>query len=215
MIVPSMTYKEMEKEFLSDKENVLRKSHFVYEHEIKRIIVKKKLTNCFYVMQYHSPKKNNWLMIYAIKNHKTMARIVCVCIFNDQHGINALYPLCLNINKQKFGLARIWTHCIKRYRSRLNLDIIDPIKITEHLCKNILMNREISFNYEADENGNIYLPITGGILLGNYDQENNFSEIKTFISDDLLKSNQVMQAIKLRNLKKQDFPPFVWQKLRR
>ncbi len=215
MLVPSMSWKEMEQEFLSDKQNVLRKSHYIYAHGITRMIIKKKLTNYIYIMQYRSPNKNLWLMIYAIKNYKTMARIVCVCIFNDIHGINALYPISINNKSTEFGMSRIWTHCIKSYKSRLNLDIVEPLKVVEHLCKNLVMNREISLNYQADDSGMLYLPVTGGILLGNYDIQTNKTEIKTFISDDLLKSEQIQKAIQLRNLKKQDFPPFVWEKLRR
>lgn len=209
MIVPAMNWQEILKEFKIDSEIVSRKAQYIYDNKIRRRIVKEKLTNCLIFNEYITPNRNLWLIIVVITHWKIIPKLFPVCIFNDYKGINAMYGFDILNHSNLKGLVRFSTHCITRYRSRLKLDISQSLKVIEHICRNILSNRNVLKQIELKEEVvHIYMPVTGGGFLGFYHNENYIVDLRTFISDELMRSDQIQKAMKMRNMKEEDFPDF-------
>ena len=212
MIVPAMNWQEIFREYTKDKEFVDRKMEYLYEHKYRRKILKEKLENSIELLHYNSPNKNQWLIFLVIKNCKTIPLNIPVCIYNDKFGINALLPFSFKGIDSVMGLIKFNPHCIKRYRSRLKLDISEPIKVVEHLGHNFTLNSDIFKSIKIGVNINLYMPVAGGGFLGYSNTAKHIVEMKTFISDELMKSDQVQKACRLRNLNT-SFPDFGWDKL--
>lgn len=212
MILPTMSWLEIYREAIHDLDCVLIKSKYDYEQRLRRKLIKEKLERKIDVINYLSPNRNRWILYNVIKNYKKVPICVPVCYYYDNFGLNALHPVNITVPKSVQGFIRFNAHCIKRYRSRLMPELTDPIKLLDHLNRNIIFNNSILKKVKLENNDHMYMPVTGGGFLAVLHIEEHLLEMKTFISDELMRSKQIKKAMELRNLRLEDFPEFNWIK---
>jgi hypothetical protein len=215
MIVPSMSWKEILREYHKDAGWVSNKATYHYTEKLRRWVVKTKAKNHIALVSGTSQNRNKWMIFSLIRDSKTIPKLVAVCIYYDKGGINALYPMTIR-DSQKMGvLVRFTTHCIKRYRMRLKLDIEEPMQVVEHLSRNMILNQSTLKRIKMPGRIELYMTLEGGGFLGYYNADVKLLDSRTFISDELMKNIQIKMKNELMKFKVEDFPVMEWEKMRK
>jgi hypothetical protein len=184
MIVPNMSLPEIRKAVSDD-----------LAYEIKRKIQSIEVT--------HSGK---WIrngrkdfvetILFPVKS-KNNWRITVTC---NKNGVNAV-PYLISYNKigvtashvplgfDPISLLHFNTHFFKRYRERGKIAIEKPEDLVKFFFKK---NTVLLPCYFPREDGTLQLftPLAGGVGLGNYHEESDICEFKTFVDNSLLGQNQ-------------------------
>jgi hypothetical protein len=191
MIVPNMSLHEIRKAVSDD-----------FACEIKSKIQSVKVT-------YHSKWIRNGrkdfveTILFPVKSKNTW-RISVAC---NKHGVNAIpYLISYNnigvtasyISLESDSLMHFRTHFFKRYRERGKIAVEKPVDLVKFFFKK---NVFIIPCYYPREDGTyqLFVPLAGGVGLGDYHLESNIYEFKTFVDNSLLGQNQKDQINEIWN----------------
>lgn len=185
MIVPNMSLPEIRKSVFGD-----------FEHEIKNKVQTIKVT---YQGRWIRNGRKNFVetIAYRVKSKNTW-RITVSC---DKNGVSAV-PYLISYNHigvtashipenfEMIPLMYFNTHFFKRYRERANVSIEKP----EDLVKNFFRKNPFllpCYFPRKDGTQQLFTPLYGGIGLGNYHEEADICEYKTFVDNSLLRPDQI------------------------
>ncbi len=182
MIVSSMTYDEIRKEVQNDIDLVFKKSTHVIA-ELERKMRREKLKKYIHVYDYNSKNKNKWIVKIDM-GPKDVARTFMTYFYVDNKIV------AVQVIDSAF-LLYYTTHFFKRYKERLNLDIINP----EDIIRNYLTG---SSNFVPkvleivdDKLMKMYIVGKQGTILGTLHTNCGICKMNTFLSPDLLKTDQI------------------------
>lgn len=185
MIVPTMSLPEIRKSVFAD---------FTCE-------IKSKLQSIY--VTYHGKwirnGKNDFVetILFPVKS-KNNWRITIVC---NKNGVNAI-PYLISYNNigitashvplyfESTSLMHFNTHFFKRYRERGMIAIEKP----EDLVKSFFRKNNIilpCYFPRKDGTQQLFTPLIGGVGLGNYYEDSDIYEFKTFVDNSLLGQNQI------------------------
>ena len=188
MIVPSMNSKELLFEVFEDLEVVDRKGTYLTQG-LRRAAVKSKTKYVHRVFNYKSPKNNSWL-IYVDYYVKEPCYTV-VAYYYNQYGLNGIL-----VDGGNQALIHFTPHFLERYNERF---------LHEMGATNLgLLKRFIQINsmqvikaiqkIDIDKN-QIFGRFKEGVGLGYeevfHDKGKVFHHFKTFISNDMIRDNQI------------------------
>ncbi|MDP4283213.1 MAG: hypothetical protein Q8891_02225 [Bacteroidota bacterium] len=128
--------------------------------------------------------KNNWRITVACNNKGVTANPYLISYNNI--GITASHvPLDL----VSMPLMHFNTHFFKRYRERAMIAIERPQDLIKYFFRKNVVLLPCYFP-RKDGTQQLFTPLAGGLGLGNYYEESNICEFKTFVDNSLLGENQ-------------------------
>jgi hypothetical protein len=128
--------------------------------------------------------RNKWRITVSCSKRGVVA--VPYLISYDNIGVTASY---ISTDFESMPLIHFNTHFFKRYRERGKISIEKP----EDLIKYFFRNNPILFPCNSprkDGSQQLFTPLREGIALGNYHEECDICEYKTFVDNSLLRQNQ-------------------------
>lgn len=182
MIVPSMSYIEIRKEVENDIVFVKKKSIHVIA-ELEKKMKKNKLKTITHIYDYNSPNKNKWIVKIEI-GLKNVASSFLTYFYIDNkiaaiQVVNARYLLYYT------------THFFKRYKERMKLDIVKPEELIRKYFSDstnfVHQLLGVTENYLLK----MFILCKHGAILGNIHTESSICKMNTFITTDMLKTDQV------------------------
>lgn len=128
--------------------------------------------------------RNNWRITITCK--KNYVSTVPYLIAYDKHGITASHLCDISDNK----LMHFNSHFFKRFRERGKLSIDKPEQVIKYFFKK---NQVLFPCYGPREDGTqqLFLPVYGGVALGNFHPDTEICEFKTYVDNSLLGKNQL------------------------
>jgi hypothetical protein len=182
MIVSSMSYIEIRKEVDNDIVFVKKKSIHVIA-ELEKKMKKNKLKTITHIYDYNSPNKNKWLVKIEI-GLKNVASSFLTYFYID-NKIAAVQVLDARY------LLYYTTHFFKRYKERMNLDIAKPEELIRQYFSDstnfVPQLLGVTENYLLK----IFILCKHGAILGNIHTDSSICKMNTFITTDMLKTDQV------------------------
>lgn len=182
MIVSSMSYIELRKEVENDIVLVRRKAKHV-EAELEKKMKRNKLKTITHIYDYNSPNKNKWLVKIEI-GFKNVA-----CSFLTYFYIDNKIAAIQVVDARY--LLYYTTHFFKRYKERMKLDITKPEDlIREYFAGSTNFVPKllgVTENYLLK----MFILCKHGAILGNIHTESSICKMNTFITTDMLKTDQV------------------------
>lgn len=128
--------------------------------------------------------KNNWRITVACNKNGVNANPYLISYNNK--GITASQ---FSINSFSMSLLHFNTHFFKRYRERGKIAIEKPEDLVKFFFKKNVAFLPCYFTRE-DGTQQLFTPLAGGVGLGNYHEEDDICEFKTFVDDSLLREDQ-------------------------
>jgi hypothetical protein len=186
MFVESMTFEELRREFERDKESLVSKVRF---HSAK-LIKQMRKTNRSTLDQYYeyvSPRKNRFVYHFMITSPKREDfRInVYAYFFTKRSYAVLIYSITSN------RLLYCTSHLFTRYYQLHELDN----DIVHDLIKKFMNAEHISVTQPLKPMGNgvwqAFIQMNTGVALGYLHNLINLVELRTFITNDMLKGEQV------------------------
>jgi hypothetical protein len=189
MIVSSMTYDEIRKEIQTDLVSVRRKAKYV-EAELEKKMKRNKLKTLSHIYDYNSPNKNKWIVKMEIRT-KNVALTFLTYFYLDNKIV------AIQVINNPF-LLYYTSHFFKRYKERLKLDIIKP----EDIIRKYLSD-STNFIPKVLEIVDInlfkmYILCGQGTILGTLHLNSGICKMNTFLSEDMLKSDQVEMEMEMK-----------------
>ena len=186
MFVESMTFEEIRKEFNKDKKVLMK--HIVFHG--KKIYKFMRHTNMHHYDKYHdymSPQKNHWVIRMKADSQKTGDGLITqYCYYFTRRSYSVLSYSAVT-DKLFFYRGHFFTRFYQR--EELEKDFMHD------LIKKYLDINHISVTQPLADLGNgiirVFGQLTTGVALGYHHQEINLTEFRTFISNDMLKGDQV------------------------
>jgi hypothetical protein len=197
MFVPSMTLEEIRKEIDKDFPIVYRKAQYVSEKLFRQIKPAKGKT---YVKLYDylSKHKNRWIYKIDISKHETFVHFMTY--FYGKKGL-----VVFGLLSSEDSVNLFTSHFLNRYNERLNLNINKPEGIIHYFLTETPAYHLTYIETINDEFRKFFCVIPTGVILGIEDKKNKFRKMNTFLSNNMLKGNQV----DLRNLLIQKLDEFI------
>lgn len=202
MIVPSMTEEQLLEEIKLDFKNIYDTST-IKKKKAERIV----RTSSVFPVRLHSfitsKRKNNWLILWEAHSKKNIGDksiVSFICYYDSTHGKYAVMPTIQNRN---ILLIKYAPHFFQRFAQRMNLDLsgIDLIK------RYFEYNTSYGFQYEnvQDESGmvQVFGSTDEGIAMGVMSTQNNVILIKTFITYEMTKGEQIKDFARNNQLRKE------------
>jgi len=199
MIVPKMTYGEKRNQFLHDYKAVHARANHTYRQLVTGV-KRRHQTHATEVLEWTTSARNKWLAFFEVRAHQV--NFICICISIDHGGLPiALEPIVVD-TKENIYVAEYSMHFFKRYNERLKLEIVKPMQTIRHYFKHNL-HSESYIKSSRTELGDLkfFQPVNGGVILGTSHDEEKWMQMKTFISNDMLKATQVETVEYLKNYK--------------
>ena len=188
MIVPNMNPKELLIEVFNDLKVVDRKATYLTQG-MRREAVKSKAKYVHRVFKYKSKKNNYWLIIvdYYVKE----PCYTVVVYYNNQYGLNGIL-----VDGRNQALIHFTPHFLERYNSRfLNEKGASNLELLKRFIPaNSLQVIKAVQKIDIDKN-RIFGRFKEGVGLGYeevfHDKGKVFHHFKTFISNDMIRDNQI------------------------
>lgn len=192
MIVSSMDEANVIKEIINDLPNVFRYTNFK-DRAFRRSVLKSNKFPLFMDVEYLSPLKNKWLILY-LANSKVNIGDLCiltyVVTFSTNHGH---YAILISFIDSKPIFIFFAPHFFSRYASRMKVN-----KTGMELMKHYF-RRNSGYVYSECKKG-ICGTTTEGLAFGFQTVGGNFL-FKTFVSKQMLKGEQVEDYFERNNLR--------------
>jgi hypothetical protein len=131
--------------------------------------------------------RNNWRM--TIDCNKNSVTAMPYLISYNNIGLTASH---IPLDDDSMPLMHFNTHFFKRYKERGRVAVEKP----EDLVKRFFRKNNFLFPcYYPRKDGSLQLftPLAGGVGLGNYHEESDICEFKTFVDDSLLRDDQIVE----------------------
>jgi hypothetical protein len=189
MLVPNMSLPERKKFILQDYEKELKRKIEQLQIIHKRDWIKNNRQNSVKTIHYKTESNNLWHFI--IECTKVNAHVTPYFSYYDEKGITASH-LATWLDPSPF--MHFSTHFFKRFRERMNLNIVKPEELVKYFFrKNTYL---VPANYRRkDGTYQLFAPLYGGVGLGNYHEQDDFFEFKTFIDDNRLTKWQIARVL--------------------
>ena len=184
MIVPSMSMAEIRKAALDDFacgiKSKLQSIQVTYQAKWIRNGRKDFVETILFPVK----SKNNW-RITVVCNKNGVSTIPYLISYNNI-GITASH---IPLGSDSTSLMHFNTHFFKRYRERGRIAVEKPEDLVKFFFKK---NAFLLPCYSPREDGTqqLFTPLAGGVGLGNYHEEPDICEFKTFVDNSLLGRNQ-------------------------
>jgi hypothetical protein len=138
---------------------------------------------------FPSKSRNNWRI--TITCDSSGVRSVPYLVSYNTIGITASH---MDPDGFSPSLMHFNTHFFKRYRERGKVDIEKPEDLVKFFFKK---NSVLMACYYPREDGTqqLFTPLAGGVGLGNYHEESDICEFKTFVDHSLLGEDQKIQIM--------------------
>ncbi len=191
MLVPSMTMKEIRKEIEKDFPSVIHHASVVQDNLMKnhRQLFNRRIVH---VGDMVSNQKNNWIYKIVLKR-KLQTTNFLAYYFNDI-GLSAV--------EATVGPYMLFftTHFFKRYNERLKLNLVNPYDILHHYMKWHSVYQFKTVKKITENLVEVFGVNEQGALLGTLDTELNFYKINTFITNEMLKGEQMEEEARIKAL---------------
>src|SRR6185503_26890 len=191
MIVPNMSLPEIRKAISDDLDNeVKRKMQLIkITHQGKWMRNGRK--DLVETILFTSKSKNSWRI--TITCNSSGVRSIPYLVSYNNIGITASH---IDPEGPFSSLMHFNTHFFKRYRERGKVAIEKPEDLVKFFFKK---NTVLLACYYPREDGTqqLFTPLTGGVGLGNYHEESDICEFKTFVDNSLLGENQKIQIMNI------------------
>lgn len=201
MLVDSMTSEEVRNEVMSDVEAVMIKASYL-KHTAKRVALKQTKFPCVYIIDWVSPRKNKWLIVFNLYRrnvHKGGAGVTGVCLQKYPKGY-AAHRWCIDKYKTSF-VSTYLPHFFDRYAERMNIDKTGIDLIKHFICKNISGQQDYTSELSGiqSRDGNVvHVCHSEGIAMG--EEPHALHQIfKTFITYEMAKGKQLDVFIQKKN----------------
>ena len=127
--------------------------------------------------------RNNWRITILCEQGDVTT--IPYLISYDKHGVTASYMSDLAENH----LLHFNAHFFKRFRERGKINMDKPEQVIKLFFRK---NLALIPCYSPREDGTqqLFVPVHGGIGLGNYHPDTQICEFKTFVDDSLLRQDQ-------------------------
>lgn len=189
MLVPDrMTPMEMFDELVDDALKVSRKiKHLIPEYR-RNVLKRTSFPVIFKPIDYLSPRKNNWIIVFRAENKKDADKIAItyVCIADTSHGLHVfMIPVLDGI----VSVLMFSPHFFQRYRDRFmngNNDL-KGIELIKHFFSR---NSTFSSDDNVEDKRIFNASCEDGVCLG-IEKDTDFYILRTFITYEMLRGKQI------------------------
>ena len=191
MIVPNMSLPEIRKAVSDDLDSEIKRKMQSIKITHQGKWIRNGRRDFVETISFASKTRNNWRI--TITCNRNGVQSVPYLVSYNNIGITASHidPECPSSSLMHFN-----THFFKRYRERARVAIEKPEDLVKFFFKK---NTVLLACYYPREDGTqqLFTPLAGGVGLGNYHEEPDICEFKTFVDDSLLGENQKIQIMNI------------------
>lgn len=184
MLVPTMTLQQIRKALVADYEKELKGKLKAIEIGSRGKWIRSGRKDFAETISHTTQSRNNWRITIEFKRGSLTATPYLVSY--DKKGITASNFLA------GFGSGKLMhfnTHFFKRYKERGKIDIEKPQDVVKYFFRKNSLMLPCYFPM-PDGSQQLFCPLHGGIGLGNYHEEDEIHEFKTFVDNSLLREDQ-------------------------
>lgn len=196
MIVTTMSLPEIYNEVIRDFDSVKRRSNGAMKALQSEVFRTKQFVTTRYI-EYVTKSHNKW-NIQVRTTRKDVGFSYFIRSY-DTAGLIA-FNVVEDAERTKKILVKYSTHFFKRYNERMKLNETNMEKLVRRYFKfNSNTDHKMGkINGFEDGTAQTYLPGNEGVALGWLDQEKNLLCIKTFVTNEMLKGEQIDFVKQLR-----------------
>lgn len=188
MFVESMTFEEIRQEFEKDKKTLISKIVH-HSNEVLKLMRKTNMSHYDKHFEYISPRKNKWVYHFAgDKKGKDNFRIYNYCWFHTHNSYAVIVYSPANAR-----LTYISGHFFTRFHQRAKTErenMHDLVRL--YLSTN---NNTATQPIKEEKPGSgvyqVFSQSGSGVGLGYFYKKENIVELRTFITNDMLKGDQI------------------------
>lgn len=181
-----MTFEEIRKEFEKDKD-ALQKHVVFYGKKINKLMRHTNMHHYDKFHEYNSPRKNRWVIRDIFRSQKiddgTVTKYCCYATRNSY----AVVCYSMATDRLLYYTGHFFTRFFQR--EELEKDIVHD------LIRKYLEVNNLTTTHRLKDMGNnvwqVFGQTTTGVALGYMHTKINLLELRTFISNDMLKADQV------------------------
>ena len=184
MLVPNMTWEEIIAEVNSDYIAMLQ----LMNYKIRNIGFRmQRLGEVSFTETFHmkSERMNDWTIILNITPFNKEFSFFLKSY--DRHGVVA-YRIAME--GDGFILIKYNSHFFRRYRERMNLDIVKPEQVMKHFFKNNMDEKHATSDEHENGARLAFFSYPNGMGIGRFDAQKNVVHMKTFITKELFNDQQ-------------------------
>lgn len=191
MIVPNMSLPEIRKAISDDLDNEIKRKIQLIKITHQGKWMRNGRKDLVETILFTSKSKNNWRI--TITCNSSGVRSIPYLVSYNKIGITASH---IDLEGPSSSLMHFNTHFFKRYRERGKIAIEKPEDLVKFFFKK---NTVLLACYYPREDGTqqLFVPLAGGVGLGNYHEESDICEFKTFVDNSLLGENQKIQIMNI------------------
>ena len=189
MLVPAMNLVEIKKEIEKDSPILFRKIGYVAKKIDRHLKKNKKITEFSEVYEYYSKYKNYWLYKLFLKDK--VLKYEAMIVYNDIKGHSAIAVV------DKNHLVYHTSHFFMRYNERLNLGLNNFKDIIKEFMKENEIYRFQQLEEIEPGIHKMFCILPSGVILGTFYKGLNIVKANTFISNDMLRNDQIKMKINL------------------
>src|SRR5262249_4954516 len=155
-------------------------------------LIKQKKDHALFTEPYLSSHRNRWLCFYDISVHNRVCYHTQCCLYYDEIGLKTLSMVDVK-DPDQYAIIRLNSHFYNRYNERMELHLSKPEQIVKHFYRSNFRRHHDLNNIpkETGEQFRIFMTVQNGVMLGYRNLEKELVEMKTFITYDMLKGDQV------------------------
>lgn len=189
MIVPNMSLPEIRKAICDDFDNEIKRKIQSMQVARQGKWIRNGRKDFVETILFPSKSRNNWRITITCDSRGV--RSVPYLVSYNTIGITASH---MDPDGFSPSLMHFNTHFFKRYRERGKVDIEKPEDLVKFFFKK---NSVLIACYYPREDGTqqLFTPLAGGVGLGNYHEESDICEFKTFVDHSLLGEDQKIQIM--------------------
>jgi hypothetical protein len=195
MIVTTMSLPEVYQEVIRDYDSVKRRGKGAMKALQSEVFRTKRFVTTRYI-EYESKSHNKWNI-----QVRTTQKDVGFSYFIRSYDTTGLiaFNVVEDINRTKY-LVKYSTHFFKRYNERMKLNETNMEKLVRRYFKfnSNLDHKMGNINGFEDGTAQTYLAGSEGVALGWLDRQKNLLCIKTFVTNEMLKGEQIDFVKQLR-----------------
>lgn len=194
MLVHSMDECSVLNEIKSDILNVIRFSDFK-DKAFRKAVLKSNSFPLYMDVEYHSPMKNRWLILYKALNKSNIGDLSLTTFVVTYETSIGRYAILLSFIDSKPVFIFFAPHFFSRYAERMKVNK-SGMELMKHYFR-----RNYGYVYAECKNG-VCGTTTEGVAFGFQTENRNFL-FKTFVSSDMLKGEQVEEYFERNNLRQE------------
>jgi hypothetical protein len=191
MFVESMTFEEIRNEYGKDRPHLVNKlvSHC---EQVRKLMRKTNASRFSKEFQWTSPRKNHWTYQLHTDNLKEDFKLNNYCMFLTEHS----YAVIVQVGAGKY-LYYFTGHFFTRFLQRMELKNPDIHEVIRTFMS--LNNTMVAKQIGEEKNGShpVFMQMKTGVALGTRHKGVEVVELRTFITNEMLKGEQVKLSLNL------------------